>query len=588
MRHKPSTLPAALIVLITWLALATGINADPFNNSAAKPGGVVVQDEFLTVEQAYQLQPDFANDTLVLHWDIAEGYYLYRHQLSFKVDSGETLSADIPAGKGKEDEYFGHVEVYYHYLDIKLASLPAHPFTLSVTSQGCADAGLCYPPQTQSFTVDPGAHSIKPAPVGSPTGAASNKPKAAIIAAVAPAPAAAPTSAMGWAGILLAALLGGAILNLMPCVFPVLSLKVLSFANSKDHHQAAHGLSYTAGVVLSFVLIAGLLLALKAGGSAIGWGFQLQQPWFVGGLAYLFFAMGLSLSGFWELGGTWLGFGGSLTLRSGYSGSFFTGVLATVVASPCTAPFMASALGFAITQPPLQALSVFATLGFGMALPVLLLCLNPRLLARMPRPGNWMIRFKQALAFPLYATAIWLCWIVGRQAGVSAMTAVLLGALLLTVAFWLWRFAPLARIIATICVVGALSLLGSAWLNATPAINTVSSDWQPYNAETLASLRAADKPVFINLTADWCITCLTNENVALGRDNVKQAFASSGVHYLKGDWTQYDPAITALLAHFGRNGVPLYIYYPPHGEPLVLPQLLTPGILIDTVTRPHS
>lgn len=576
MRH----LPAALITLIAWFALVTGAGADQFSNAAAKSGGVVVQDEFLPVEQAYQLQPNFAGDTLVLHWDIAEGYYLYRHQFSFKTDDGEALSADIPAGKGKEDEYFGHVEVYYHYLDVKLANLPAHPFTLSVTSQGCADAGLCYPPQTLKFAVDPAAHSIQPATTD-------QSAKAAVITAVAPVPAA-PTGAMGWVGILLAALLGGAILNLMPCVFPVLSLKVLSFANSKDHNQVTHGLSYTAGVVLSFVLIAGLLLALKAGGSAIGWGFQLQQPWFVGGLAYLFFAMGLSLSGFWELGGTWLGFGGSLTLRNGYSGSFFTGVLATVVASPCTAPFMASALGFAITQPPLQALSVFATLGFGMALPVLLLCLNPRWLARMPRPGNWMIRFKQALAFPLYATAIWLCWIVGRQAGVGAMTAVMLGALLLTVAFWLWRFAPLARIIAAICMATALGMLGSAWLNAAPSTAAASRDWQPYNEATLASLRAAGKPVFINLTADWCITCLTNEKVALGRDAVKQAFASSGVNYLKGDWTQYDPAITALLARFGRNGVPLYLYYPPHGEPVVLPQLLTPGILIDTVTSPRS
>jgi len=575
---------ALFAALLTCFAVAAWSAPDPFstagsvgNNAASK--GVVVHDEFLPVEQAYQLQTDFAGDHLLLHWDIAEGYYLYRHQFSFKTETGAKLNAQIPAGKGKEDEYFGHVEVYYHNLDVTLksealAELPTQPFTLSVTSQGCADAGLCYPPTTLQYAVDPIKHTV--------TASAAAPPTKTIAAAVTPALSAPPVSAVGWIGILFGALLGGAILNLMPCVFPVLSLKVLSFANGKEHQQAMHGFIYTLGVVSSFVAVAGVLLALKAGGSAVGWGFQLQQPWFVGALAYLFFAMGLSLSGFWELGGSWLNFGGTLAARTDYSGSFFTGVLATLVASPCTAPFMASALGFAITQPPAPALAVFATLGLGMALPVLLLCLNPKLLKRMPRPGNWMIRFKQALAFPLYATAIWLCWIVGRQAGASAMAIVLLGALLVTVGLWLWRFAPLARITAAICVVSALSFLGSSWLNATPSTPTVG-DSTPYKEETLAQLRAANKPVFIDLTADWCITCLANEKTALSREPVKQAFADRGITYLKGDWTQYDPAITALLAKFGRNGVPLYLYYPAHGEPVVLPQLLTPGIIIDAL-----
>ncbi|MET0378480.1 MAG: protein-disulfide reductase DsbD [Spongiibacteraceae bacterium] len=569
-------------LLFICCAASSWAAPDPFSKN-----GVVVHDEFLPVEQAYQLLIDFSGDHLLAHWDIAEGYYLYRHQLSFKTAAGTDLQAEIPAGKVKEDEYFGRVEVYYHNLDIPLqgeplGSVPATPFTLVVTSQGCADAGLCYPPRTEQFAVDPQARTATPI--------AATSPSKTPVASSAPGPAvtAPPLGASGWVTLLLGALLGGAILNLMPCVFPVLSLKVLSFANHKEQSQAIHGLVYTLGVVASFVAVAALLLALKAGGSAVGWGFQLQQPWFVGALAYLFFAMGLSLSGFWELGGSWLSFGGTLASRTDYSGSFFTGVLATVVASPCTAPFMATALGFAITQPPAPALAVFATLGFGMALPVLLLCLNPALLRKMPRPGNWMIRFKQALAFPLYGTAIWLCWIVGRQAGSTAMALVLLGALLLTLALWLWRFAPLARGVAALCLAGALGFLGSSWLSATPIVAASHDRWTPYKAETLAELRKAGTPVFVDLTADWCITCLTNDKVALGREPVQRAFADHGVAMLRGDWTQYDPAITELLAQFGRNGVPLYLYYPAGGEAVVLPQLLTPSIVVDAITANNS
>jgi thiol:disulfide interchange protein DsbD len=560
----------ALLLCAGWLHAA-----DPFK----RPGGAIVHDEFLPVEQAYQLQVDVIDDHLLLHWDIADGYYLYRHPFDFAVADGTRLTAALPAGKSKVDEYFGQVEVYYHSLDVKLAGLPAAAFTLQVTSQGCADAGLCYPPRTERFSVDPVARTV--------SALAPLPPGVAATAAPAGAPAAAPGLA-GWATLLLGALLGGAILNLMPCVFPVLSLKVLSFAHHRDQSQAVHGVVYTAGVVASFVAVAALLLALKAGGSAVGWGFQLQQPWFVGALAYLFFAMGLSLSGFWELGGRWLNFGGTLAARSDYTGSFFTGVLATVVASPCTAPFMAGALGFAITQPAPQALAVFATLGFGMALPVLVLCLQPRLLARLPRPGNWMIRLKQALAFPLYATTIWLAWIVGRQAGATAMAALLLGGLLLALALWLWRFAPLARIVAALALAGALGILGSGLLASQP-VATASAparDWQPYSSAKLDELRRSGTAVFLNMTADWCITCLANEKVALSRDSVRQAFRERGVAYLKGDWTQYDPAITELLARFGRNGVPLYVFYPANGEPVVLPQLLTPDTVIAAITPP--
>jgi thiol:disulfide interchange protein DsbD len=548
--------------------------ADPF-----KSKGLVAKDEFLPFERAYQLDAQIQHDALRLSWQIHDGYYLYRHQFKFKTAEGAPVMAELPAGKGKEDEYFGHVEVYYHSLDVMLKPLPAQPFTLAVTAQGCADAGLCYPPTTKYFRVDPAAQTATP--TDAPT---------ARLPATKPDSAPKATSAgLGeWLAMLLFAALGGSILNLMPCVFPVLSLKALSFASHREQHQGWHGLSYTAGVVCSFLLVAGALLALKAAGQAVGWGFQLQQAWFVGGLAYLFFAMGLSLSGFWELGGSWMGLGDKLATRGGYSGSFFTGVLATLVASPCTAPFMGSALGFAATQPPLQALAVFAALGFGMALPMLILCLSPRLLTYIPKPGAWMDRFKQLLAFPLYATALWLCWIVGRQTGANGMAAILGGVLALTFALWLWRFGTLARTLAAASLAFALAVLGSPLLsaNATAKANaSASKDWQPYSAETLAQLRAAGKPVFLNATADWCITCLTNEKVALSSTAVKDSFRRHGITYLKADWTNYDPAITALLEQFGRNGIPLYVLFPanPDAAPVVLPQLLSPARVVEAV-----
>lgn len=560
--------------LLLWMLLAplAGAGTDPF-----KRGGVATQDEFLPVDEAYRPGIRFRDGLVTVHWDIAEGYYLYKHQFAFKTADGETLKARLSHGKIKEDEYFGRVEVYYVEVDAVLESPPDHPFTLAIASQGCADAGLCYPPATRYFEIDPALQTAKPTGAPPTRPAADSAPAGKIVA---------PGDASDWLTMLLFAALGGAILNLMPCVFPILTLKVLSFANHREQRQSLHGLSYTAGVVCSFLLVAAALLALRAAGRAVGWGFQLQEPWFVGALAYLFFAMGLSLSGFWALGGSWMGLGGKLADRPGYSGSFFTGVLATLVASPCTAPFMSSALGFAVTRPAVEALSVFAALGFGMALPVLLLCLNPKLLAYIPKPGAWMVRFKQALAFPLYASAIWLAWIVGRQTGASGMAVILLGALLLTLGLWLWQFGIVARAVALASFALVAASLGNALLTPTPANgNAIYEDGiRPYTAATLAELRRQGKPVFIDLTADWCITCLTNEKVALRNPAVKDAFARGGVIYLKGDWTHYDPAITELLARFGRSGIPLYVFYPPaQAQPVVLPQLLTPSTVIETL-----
>lgn len=396
-------------------------------------------------------------------------------------------------------------------------------------------------------------------------------------------------------GVLLAlglALLGGLILNLMPCVFPVLSLKALALLNTQQvsvRTQRAQALAYTAGAVLSCVAAAGILLALRAGGEALGWGFQLQSPVFIAVLAYLMLALGLSMSGVAEFGGSLMNTGSSLAQKQGLSGSFFTGVLAVVVASPCTAPFMGSALGFAVTQAVPTALAIFAALGLGLALPFLVLGFVPALAKRLPRPGAWMLTFKQVMAFPLYLTAAWLLWVLTRQAGADALGLVLVGCV--AVAFAIWLLGRTSRswvssAIAVLALLAAAAVLGSPFLNASAAPNNSApavAGHEPWSAERVAALRAEGKTIFVDFTADWCITCKVNERGALASDAVKAAFAEQNVVSLVADWTKSDPAITEALAAFGRNGVPLYLVYPKGGEPRVLPQVLTPGIVINAL-----
>ena len=401
--------------------------------------------------------------------------------------------------------------------------------------------------------------------------------------------------------VFLFALLGGLILNLMPCVFPVLSLKVLHLASSSQGHikqQRLHGVAYAAGVMLSFLALASVLLALQAGGAAIGWGFQLQKPWFVGALVFLFFVMGLSMSGVVEFGTSLMGVGSRLQEKEGYSGSFFTGVLASVVASPCTAPFMGAALGFAFTQSAPVALTVFLALGFGMALPFLVLSFMPNLARVMPRPGAWMLTFRQFLAFPLYLTAVWLLWVLGQQGGETAMAMVVAGCVLLAFASWLWQhrhssmgiMQQLRMALVLVSTLAAGSVLFSPLLQSgTGSAMTVSGEenYEPYSADRLAALRSEGTPVFVNMTAAWCITCLVNESVALGSDTITAALAEKGVTYLKGDWTNNDPAITAVLREYETSGVPLYLMFPadPSKPAEVLPQILTENIVLDALER---
>lgn len=420
------------------------------------------------------------------------------------------------------------------------------------------------------------------------------------LSALAPASAATGDDAAGSMTLLLAiglALLGGLVLNLMPCVFPVLSIKAIAVAQSSGQsagHRRLHALVYTAGVVLGFVALAVGLLALRAGGEAAGWGFQLQSPWVVGALAYVMFLLGLALHGYWSFGTRLMGVGQNLTEQDGARGAFFTGLLACVVATPCTAPFMGAAMGYAVTRPEIEALIVFAALGVGMAIPFLLLGFVPALARLLPRPGPWMDTFKKLMAFPLYLTAIWLVWVLGRQVGVNGMAALLVGLLALVCAVglltrsqgtaWVRGVGKLAGVGLTIA---ALALLASPLMTAQPtqAVTNASVSAEVYSPARLDALLAEGTPVFINLTADWCVTCHVNERVAIGTQAVQAKMQAAGMAYLKGDWTNRDPEITALLEAHQRSGVPLYLLYSGRtGEPpVVLPQILTPGIVVDAI-----
>ncbi len=394
------------------------------------------------------------------------------------------------------------------------------------------------------------------------------------------------------------ALLGGVLLNLMPCVFPVLSLKALSVVSASGlslREKRLEGVSYTAGVIVSFLAIAAALLVIRAGGEAVGWGFQLQSPLIIALLAMLLFAVGLSLSGMFELGGRFTGLGQGLVDRGGNTGAFFTGILATIVATPCTAPFMATALGFAMTQSAGIALAVFLALGVGLALPMLLISEIPALGRMLPKPGAWMETFRQFLAFPIYGTVIWLIWVLGQQTGMNGVAALLAALMLIPLTVWLWQKRrdsagtprALATLVAGIAVIGMVSLvLWSDDQQAAPATAQASGiPYEPFSPDALATHRAEGTPVFVNFTAAWCITCLANEQVALTSQDVADYFGENGIVYMKGDWTRRDPVITETLAMYGRSGVPLYLYYPSGSDRVVvLPQLLTPGIVLTELT----
>lgn len=400
------------------------------------------------------------------------------------------------------------------------------------------------------------------------------------------------------------AFLGGLLLNLMPCVFPVLFLKGLALVNAGNeerHKLRAHGFVYTAGILVSFWALVAALLALRAAGSSLGWGFQFQSPVFLALMAGLLFFMGLSLAGQFEIGLTLTSAGGALVTKNGaakqgYTGSFFTGVLAVVVATPCTAPFMGAAIGYALSQPAAVTFAVFTALAFGLAAPYVALTLQPAWTRLLPRPGVWMDVLKQAISIPIFVTVIWLAWVLAQAYGANVLAALLAGFLLLAIAGWFlgrWparRWATLVAVLFLLAVV-ALDLLAPRWSSAEPqssgeASAAHSAMWQPWSPQTLARAQAAGQPVFVDFTASWCLSCQVNERVALRTAEVEQAFAAHHVVLLKADWTRHDPAITQALTALGRDGVPAYVLYAPgQTSPRLLPEVLTPGIVLDAVEK---
>lgn len=384
-------------------------------------------------------------------------------------------------------------------------------------------------------------------------------------------------------GILLA-IVGGAILNFMPCVFPILFLKAYGFIKEPDLVKIRTATwAYSAGVVLSFAVFGGLLTALRLSGEAIGWGYQLQNPFVVYGLALLFFLMALNFHGYFEFGDAIAGRAGDLGRSKFFSGSFGTGVLAVVVASPCTAPFMGSALGLTLLLPPVQSILIFAALGLGMALPMILLAYIPALVKRLPRSGPWMIVVKQLMSFPLLATALWLLWVLGNQKGTNSIFAALASFLLIVFGIWMRQSSSRAfvKVAAWVAIAAAPVFAVYAVAQATnpEAAAAAPSAWAPYDAAVIAEKRKS-QPVFIDFTATWCITCQVNKQAVLNTDAIQDVFKKHDVYLVRADWTNRDPKITAALAAFRRNSVPFYVYYEKSGEAKTLPELLTKDIVI--------
>jgi thiol:disulfide interchange protein DsbD len=553
--------------------------------------GLAGNDAPLPEAQAYAFEAIVGDaGTLLLRFTPADGYYLYRDRSGIRVEGADGIEAGTPqwpAGTQYHDEYFGDQVVYFRQVDVPLPLVrrngDAARVRVVATFQGCQTGGICYPPMTRTVALE--------------LPAASDAQLAAATATPAPAAGDAGTgpATPGGTGLLLALLLalaGGVILNLMPCVLPVLALKALSLADSGNRVRS-HALWYTAGVLASFLAVGALVLALRAAGLALGWGFQLQQPLVVALLAYVIFAVGLSLSGVFSIGLGLAGAGQSLSARQGPLGDFMTGVLAVVIASPCTAPFMAAALAFAFTASPGLAMMVFLALGIGLALPFLLIGFVPALARRLPRPGAWMDTLKQVLAFPMYLTAVWLLWVLGQQRGVDAIALALGGLVLLSLAAW-WlsrlrfRNAPLQRGLAlAVLLLSAWPLAMVARMPAPVAGATATvAGVVPWSPEQLAALRADGRVVFVDMTADWCVTCKANEKAVLSRQPFQDAMRAADAVFMQGDWTSVDPRITAFLQAYGAVGVPFYIVYPAGGgEGEVLPTVLTSGIVVEALRR---
>jgi thiol:disulfide interchange protein DsbD len=590
---------------------------------AAKPlfggGGSAVQGLPLPSDQAFGFEAIVGDgNTLLLRFTPAPGYYLYRDRTALALEGAAGIRTGLPRwpqGRSHQDEHFGNVVVYFDQTEVSVPlqrqRADAAEATLVATFQGCQTEGICYPPMTRRVKLSLPKGKLSPAdqaevapllvtplnssqadanvaaadtaaPVTAPD-AASAPDASAHNAARSTAPVAEPQSLL-W--MLLLALGGGLVLNLLPCVLPILSLKVLGVAQSGESRSRArsHALWYTLGVLVSFAVVGGIAVAAR-----LLWGFQLQRPGFVAVLVYLMFVVGLSLSGVFTLSANLGGLGQSLSSRSGPVGDFFTGVLACVVSSACIGPFMGPALGYALTAPPAMAMLVFLTLGLGLALPFLLIGFVPSLARRLPKPGAWMETLKQVLAFPMYLTAIWLLWVLGKQRGVDAVALLLVGATLLALGLWWierarWRSHTLGLRLASLLVLLALLPVWGVTRLAPPSVsaerNTVA-----FSPEMLDRLRTDNRVVFVNMTADWCVTCKANERNVFSSDAFRDTLKRLDAVYMKGDWTNEDERISAFLAEHKAVGVPLYVVYGPGAPPTVLPPVLSQAVVEDALLR---
>lgn len=388
------------------------------------------------------------------------------------------------------------------------------------------------------------------------------------------------------AKVLFLAFLGGIILNAMPCVFPVLGLKVLSFVNGNEDQSLViklQGLSFGAGVLVSFWMLAGLLLALRSGGEALGWGFQLQSPFFVFLLILLFFILGLNFLNVFSFGTSWMGMGAHLGQRKGYGASFFSGILTCIVAAPCSGPFIGTALGLALSQAGLSSFLIFTSLGVGLALPYVLLSFCPAWLRCLPKPGPWMEGLKEAMAFPLFGSVLWLLWVLGKQKGLTSVIETLWILLFIGLSAWLygkrWYHSPkaLVRVGVFPFLIGVAVFIGYTVVDEGQSDSRFATSWLPYSEARLEALLAEGKPVFIDFTASWCLTCQLNKHRVLESAEIQEAFKAKHVALLRADWTHKDPAIAKKLESFGRSGVPFNVLYTQNPrEPLwFFPTMLT-------------
>ncbi|HIE5354477.1 TPA: protein-disulfide reductase DsbD family protein [Stenotrophomonas maltophilia] len=633
-------------------ARVTGVNA--FNTPLAGagsggglrlPGSSNSQALPLPSEQAFGFDA-IASDgnTLLLRFSPAPGYYLYRDRTSLKLEGSAGVLADTPrwpAAQSHRDEHFGDVSVYFNQVEVPLplrrTVTDAVDSTLVVTFQGCQTDGICYPPMTRRVKLSipagkisahagqpaPRSEMIRPLPAGSaaPREAANGTPlrllptvpnsepaRADVAGAQAGfaadargdnalrtrPPATTPDPDRSFLWVLLLALAGGLVLNLMPCVLPILSLKVLGLAQSGESAERArsHAMWYTLGVLVAFAVIGALMVGLRMLGNAVGIGFQLQHPGVVAALAYIMFAVGLSLSGVFTLGGGLGNLGQSLARRSGPAGDFFTGALACVVGSACVGPFMGGAVAYAFVATPVQAMAVFLFLGLGLALPFLLIGFVPALARRLPKPGPWMETLKHVLAFPMYATALWLLWVLGKQRGVDGMALALGGLLLLALGLWLfersrWRSQRAAGLLGVLLAIAALVPVWGVTQLMPPAraAQATSENVVEYSPQLLDRLRADNRVVFVNMTADWCVSCKANERAVLSRPEFRELLRRTNAVYMRGDYTNVDPQITAFLDEHKAVGVPLYVVYGPGAPPTVLPTLLTQAVVEEALLR---